>query len=121
MDIERFITREDFLTIKPYSEGGTLIDGRRYATIGGTGLSSQNQLKNLGKVDKTGEGTIDKVFFFEVVNDTERESWKQDRPDHVIDLHIVSAKVVDRYRYVSAQEADKEVALIKAKIALKDK
>ena len=119
MDIERFITKEDFLKLKPYAEGGILMDGRRYAAISIHGkLSLENQLKNLGGVNMTGEGVMDRVFFFEVFRDPIKEFWNEAEGKI---FQIVSAKVVDRYRYVSAQEAGKEVALIKAKIILADK
>ena len=120
MDIERFITKEDFLKLKPFVEGGTLIDGRRYAAIRLVGnLSVKNQLENLGKVNKTGEGIIDRVFFFEVIVDPVKEFWEEGHDDKV--FQIVSAKIVNRYRFVSTQEAEKEVALILAKIKLKTK
>lgn len=111
MDIERFITIEDFLRLKPFADGGTLIDGKRYAMISKK-FSAENQLKNLGKVDKTGEGVIDKVFFFEIFKDPVNEN-------DDTNFQIVSAKVVDHYKRVSEQEAHKEIALIQAKIAIR--
>lgn len=114
MDIKRFITKEDFLSIVPFNEGGTLIDGRRYASIStNKKMHPENQLKNLGKPDKIGEGVIDKVFFFEVVKDLAEEN--------SITFHLVAAKIVDRYRFVSEQEVLKEVALVRAKIKNQEK
>ena len=119
MDIQRFITKEDFLKLKPYVEGGILIDGRRYSAMSVRGrLSVENQIKGLGDANKTGEGIIDTVFFFEVIRDPTKEFWNEE--SDVIFL-IVSAKIVDRYRYVSEQEACKEMALIRAKIVLRNK
>lgn len=119
MEIERFITKEDFLKLKPFKEGGTLVDGRRYAAMTTHGkLSIQNQLKNLGKVDKTGEGVVDRVFFFELLRDPIKEFWNEDGE---VTFQVVSAKIIEYYKYVSKQEAYKEVALVNAKIALRDK
>jgi len=113
MDTKRYITKEDFLTIKPISDGGIVIDGRRFALP--ISMSAEKQLSQIGKVDKTGENTIDKVFFFEIFSDP------MVGEDPVIVHQLVSAKIVDRYRFVSNQEALKEMALIKAKINLRKK
>ena len=117
MDIERYITKEDFLKLKSLPEGGTLINGRRYSVPQDGNLSAKSQSEKLGRVDKTGEGIIDRVFFFEVLKDPLKESWELKD----IDLQMVSAKVVDHYVFVSEQEALKEIALTKAKIVLRDK
>jgi hypothetical protein len=117
MDIKRFITKEDFLSIKSLEECGTILDGRRYATL--PWLSSEEQLSELGEPDATGEGIKDKVFFFEVFKDPFGEGFPGEEVNTT--FQIVSAEVVDRYKYVSNQEARKEVALVKAKIALKER
>jgi len=114
MDVKRFITKEDFLSIKSLEECGTVLDGRRYATL--PWLSSEKQLSELGEPDLTGEEVMDKVFFFEVFKDPLR-----DEDEVNTTFQIVSAEVVDRYKYVSNQEARKEIALVKAKIALKER
>lgn len=120
MDILRHITKEDFLSIKPFSEGGTVLGGRRYAKL--SSLSSEKQLELLGKPDKTGEGVCDRVFFFEVFKDVIDESYfgqatlKNASQEPLIDFALVSAVVVDRYKFVSTQEMQKELALIQAKI-----
>jgi hypothetical protein len=112
MDVDRFITKEEFLSIKPFSQGGTVIGGRRFAQI--TSYSHEMQLEKLGTVDKTGEGICDKVFFFEVFLDP-------CEPNEPPTFQIISAKVVERYKFISTQEAQKEIALIKAKIKLREK
>lgn len=116
MEIERFITRKDFLRLKPFTEGGTLIDGRRYAALPFGELALETQLKNLGMVDKTGEGVVDRVFFFEILLDPLVESMIKDYT-----FQLISAKIVERYKFGSEQEAYKEAALIKAKIVLRNK
>ncbi len=121
MDIKRYITREDFLRICPFKDGGTLIDGRRYAACFPGKLSHINQLKHLGEPDKTGEGVMDKVFFFEVVKDPRDEvAYLREDGEGVV-FHLISAKIVERYKVPSAQEGQKEMALIAAKIKLNDK
>jgi len=112
MDIERSITAEDFLRLRSFADGGTLIDGKRYAVMPSEKFSPRNQLENLGKVDKTGEGIMDRVFFFEVLEDSLNED---------INFQVVSAKIVDHYRFVSKQEACKEISLIRAKISIKNR
>lgn len=65
-------------------------------------------------MDKTGEDICDKVFFFEVFLDP---CTPQEPPT----FQIVSAKVVERYKFVSEQEYKKEVALIETKIRMREK
>lgn len=109
--IQRFITKEDFLGIESLAEGGTIIDGKKYAAMSENGeMSSENQIKILGKPDRTGEGVMDKVFFFEILEGSRERGYH---------LKLVSAKIVDHYE--SIQEVRKELALIRAKITLKDK
>lgn len=110
MDVDRFITKEEFLSIKPFSQGGTVINGRRFAQL----TSAEKQLEKLGTVNATGEGICDKVFFFEVFMDPCRLN---EPPT----FQIICAKVVERYKFISTQEAKKELALIKAKIRLREK
>ena len=104
-----YITREDFLKIKSLGEGGTVIDGRRYAQL----LDPEKQLAEIGQPDKTGEGIITKVYFFEYI---------ENDPSDVIgvsldfNLRVVSGEIVDHYE--TEQELQKELALIKAKINL---
>lgn len=112
MDICRWITKEDFLSLAPVSTGGTLLGGRRYATAATGALKPETQLEHLGELDKTGEGIIDRVFFFEML----RDSSGQD-----IICQLVSAKIVERYRFVCDQDCEKELALVQAKIKLYNK
>lgn len=106
-----YITREDFLSIGRLATGGTVIDGRRYAQLS----DPKKQLAEIGQPDKTGEGIVNKVFFFEYENDISSFKVISANPD----LRIVSAEIVDHYE--SEQELQKELALVKAKIELKDK
>lgn len=115
MDIKRYITREDFLTIPQESVfivKGIVLNGRTYSLLNGELWAPENQLARLGEIDKTGEGIVDKVFFFEVLRDLQTGE---------VMHSMISAEIVEHYKYVSDQECQKELALVQAKIKLYNK
>lgn len=121
MDVKRFITKEDFLSLKSWPEGGTYLGFRVYARMGSY-EDSLKQLSMIGKVDKTGEGVIDKVFFFEVFRSPVEEIYSIDVDErYPLMLEVVCAYIVDKYRFISNDECRKEVVLTLAKIKLKEK
>lgn len=110
MDVNRTITADDYMKIIN-SDEGVVLDGKCFKRFGAY-ESSLRQLEVIGKVSRDGEGICEKVFFFEIVQ-------KEDKSDFSIldvTLQLISATIVDKYKYSTVQEAEKEKALIYCKI-----
>lgn len=122
MDTDYYITKEDFLNLKPFSKGGTIIGDELYCRMPGDIFQAEKQLSELGSLDKTGEGICEKVFFFKVLRDPSNfgDVFNPLEEQENLIFKIIGAKIVGKYR-IPPEEMEKELALIKAKIKLNEK